>query len=1356
MVEPVGFVEAWKAQFPDSDPPQMELNSVGDIEQELEKCKASIRRLEMEVNKERFRMIYLQTLLAKERKSYDRQRWGFRRVSQMPEGDQPAGAEPQQPHGQELGERDRGKIHSAGEEKFRPRPPPPRRSSSHIEGPELPLAQEVHQGESGEADRCRYYGESEVDGLSPSKHKGGSSSRRSGGAQGTADKEVPSDSSPKEKMGMGVGVAALRSNFERIKRANSHSSAEGKVGVGGAGGLEKPFYVNMEYHHEKGLVKVNDRDVSDKISNLGCQAIQMERKRSLHSLPGNLATGMSEFRKPMCRGRSQESNCGYDVDYEDAELNPRFLKDNMVRANGGKPDRHQQQHPQHWQQSDFQPYTSVFVGGMMGEGDGKGVNMRDHSGDDRHLTWPRRSYSPGSFEDIGGGYTPDCSSNENLTSSEEDFSSGQSSHVSPSPTTYRVFREKSRSPSQNSQQSFDSSSPPTPQSQKRHKQQVVVSEATIVGVRKTGQIWPNDGDSTPSSRASHDNSFHGDLDASFSGTPPTYGYDADRAEEQRRHHDMMPYIDDSPSSSPHLSSKSRSSRDTLSSGSLESSKSTELDLEKGLEMRKWVLSGILASEETYLSHLEALLLPMKPLKAAATTSQPVLTLQQIETIFFKVPELYEIHKEFYDGLQPRVQQWSHHQRVGDLFQKLASQLGLYRAFVDNYEVAVETAEKCCQANTQFAEISENLKVRSMKECKDQTAKNSLETLLYKPVDRVTRSTLVLHDLLKHTPSSHPDYPLLQDALRISQNFLSSINEEITPRRQSMTVKKGEHRQLLKDRFMVELVEGARKLRHVFLFTDLLLCAKLKKQIGGKIQQYDCKWYIPLSDLTFQTIDESDSSPIPQVPDEEIDAMKIKISQIKNEIQREKRANKGSKVIERLRKKLCEQESLLLLMSPCMAFRVHNRNGKSYMFLISSDYERAEWREIIREQQKKCFKSFTLTSVELQMLTNSCVKLQTVHSIPLTINKEDDESPGLYGFLNVIVHSASGLKQSLNLYCTLEVDSFGYFVNKAKTRVYRDTTEPNWNEEFEIELEGSQTLRLLCYEKCYNKTRLNKEEGENTDRIMAKGQIQLDPQTLQGKDWQRTVISMNGIEVKLSMKFTSREFSLKRMPSRKQTGVFGVKIGVVTKRERSKVPYIVRQCVEEVERRGMEEVGIYRVSGVATDIQALKAAFDANNKDVSVMMSEMDVNAIAGTLKLYFRELPEPLFTDELYPSFAGGIALSDSVAKESCMLNLLLSLPEPNLVTFLFLLDHLKRVAENESVNKMSLHNLATVFGPTLLRPSEKDSKIPANPTQPITMSDSWSLEVMSQVQVLLYFLQLETIPTPDSKRQSILFSTEV
>lgn len=55
----------------------------------------------------------------------------------------------------------------------------------------------------------------------------------------------------------------------------------------------------------------------------------------------------------------------------------------------------------------------------------------------------------------------------------------------------------------------------------------------------------------------------------------------------------------------------------------------------------------------------------------------------------------------------------------------------------------------------------------------------------------------------------------------------------------------------------------------------------------KGQQYDCKWYIPLADLTFQAIDESEFSPIPQIAEEEIDALKVKISQMKNEIQREK-------------------------------------------------------------------------------------------------------------------------------------------------------------------------------------------------------------------------------------------------------------------------------------------------------------------------------------------------------------------------------------------------------------------------------------------------------------------------------------
>ncbi|XP_007545899.1 active breakpoint cluster region-related protein isoform X1 [Poecilia formosa] len=858
------------------------------------------------------------------------------------------------------------------------------------------------------------------------------------------------------------------------------------------------------------------------------------------------------------------------------------------------------------------------------------------------------------------------------------------------------------------------------------------------------------GCSTPDRRSDgylssdHDDSSSADFNYN------TDGYDGDGVEDGKSQDssETLPYIDESPTMSPQLCVSQGPDGEAVSPSPLEG------DVEKGLEMKKLVLSGFLASEEIYINQLEALVLPMRPLKAAATSSQPVLTMQQIETIFYKVQDIFEIHKEFYDALLPSIQRWDEKVTVGHLFQKLASQLGVYKAFVDNYKNALETAEKCSQANIQFQKISETVRVKGPKDSKDSSTKSSMEDLLYKPIDRVTRSTLVLHDLLKHTPKDHPDFPLLQDALRISQNFLSSINEEIDPRRTAVTTPKGEARQLVKDGFLVELSESSRKLRHVFLFTDLLLCAKMKKTAVGRHQQYECKWYIPLADLTFQTLDDSDSCPSIQVlPEHEIEEMKMKISVLKNEIQKEKKAPKGQSRAERLRKKMNEQESWLLLHSPTIPFRIHNKHGKSYLFLLSSDYERAEWKESIQKLQKKDLQACVLTSVELQVLTSSCFKLRTVHNIPVTTNKDDEETPGLYGFLHVIVRSATGFKESANLYCTLEVDSFGYFVSKAKTRVFRDTAEPQWNEEFEIELEGSQYLRILCYEKCFDKSMLNKDDNEIVDKIMGKGQVQLDPQTVQSKNWHMDVIEMNGIKVEFSMKFTSRDLSLKRTPSKKQSGVFGVKINVVTKRERSKVPYIVRQCIEEVEKRGIDEVGIYRISGVATDIQALKLAFDTNTKDILVMLSDMDINAIAGTLKLYFRELPEPLLTDRLYPAFMEGIALSDPAAKENCMMHLLRSLPDPNLMTFLTLLEHLKRVAEKEPVNKMSLHNLATVFGPTLLRPSESES---AKGQHITCASDIWSHDVMAQVQVLLYYLQHPPISFAELKRNTLYFSTDV
>lgn len=64
-----------------------------------------------------------------------------------------------------------------------------------------------------------------------------------------------------------------------------------------------------------------------------------------------------------------------------------------------------------------------------------------------------------------------------------------------------------------------------------------------------------------------------------------------------------------------------------------------------------------------------------------------------------------------------------------------------------------------------------------------------------------------------------------------------------------------------------------------------------------------------------------------------------------------------------------------------------------------------------------------------------------HSIPCLNNKAVRTRKCSFS----LTGSVLPLCPLLDLYCTLEVDSYGYFVSKAKTRVFRDTTEPQWNE-----------------------------------------------------------------------------------------------------------------------------------------------------------------------------------------------------------------------------------------------------------------------------------------------------------------------
>lgn len=100
------------------------------------------------------------------------------------------------------------------------------------------------------------------------------------------------------------------------------------------------------------------------------------------------------------------------------------------------------------------------------------------------------------------------------------------------------------------------------------------------------------------------------------------------------------------------------------------------------------------------------------------------------------------------------------------------------------------------------------------------------------------------------------------------------------------------------------------------------------------------------------------------------------------------------------------------------------------------------------------------------------------------------------------------------------------------------------------------------------------------------------------------------------------------------GVFGTDLTTLVTAHQCTISFVVKRCVEEVEARGMLQEGIYRVSGFADEIDALKLALDKDGEKTD--MSEVaygNVNVIAGTLKLYLRLLPVPLVTYQAYPAF---------------------------------------------------------------------------------------------------------------------------
>lgn len=193
-------------------------------------------------------------------------------------------------------------------------------------------------------------------------------------------------------------------------------------------------------------------------------------------------------------------------------------------------------------------------------------------------------------------------------------------------------------------------------------------------------------------------------------------------------------------------------------------------------------------------------------------------------------------------------------------------------------------------------------------------------------------------------------------------------------------------------------------------------------------------------------------------------------------------------------------------------------------------------------------------------------------------------------------------------------------------------------------------------------------------------------------------------------------------------LFGIDFAQAAKNSLDGIPFIIKKCTSEIESRALNIKGIYRVNGAKSRVEKLCQAFE-NGKDL-VELSDLSPHDISNVLKLYLRQLPEPLIQYRYYNEFIGLAKECQRVIVEeadkpqgtqkgekggpSIQLNrvifkirdLLRQLPTANYRTVRYLIAHLNKVTEQAEENKMTASNLGIIFGPTLVKPRQTDAEV--------------------------------------------------
>ncbi|CAH8462071.1 unnamed protein product [Schistosoma turkestanicum] len=662
----------------------------------------------------------------------------------------------------------------------------------------------------------------------------------------------------------------------------------------------------------------------------------------------------------------------------------------------------------------------------------------------------------------------------------------------------------------------------------------------------------------------------------------------------------------------------------------------------------------------------------------------------------------------------------------------------YAQFIDPFKLLIGRQKEMSNYVNKISKLLEYLK----SERSDTPESKSLNLIrLQDPMTWITQTVENIKTLVMLLDTNSVHYPELH---RIYKTLL----EESLNSNDIQDDKTSDSNRLIMHSLVVELTgkTNSRKLRYLFLFKDMLVSARLKFSSGLRRQRmlhdntsqgdsrseklsavdYDLevKWSIPIEEITLLGNSRVGTDDRGRLQNQRnLDELKDTVRNLRQTMSRNVEDNKPLSRNTSKLNSLSKLEGKLVLETPQLILPVADKTGHVHNILLSTERERTHWRSALEQLLDKSpqnidalnsVKRTTLERLNMDYLYSvsrnrsssngeigerlkkykHMIKLNKV-GLALLIGKDEP----ITGYIKATVHGISGLSEKNSYHVRIEVDSYGQYEEVARTRVIPQSN-PKWEQSFDLEVDGAWTICFILYIH----QEMLAELDVPLDLKQLKTNSQINMKILTNENPPRNLI------FSVSLQYIDQVNLNKNRRSVIRGNLFGRPLAELVKlsncinsndwltkyKSEAFIPRLVTACVEEIERRGLLEVGVYRVCGSNDNIKALKSEFDESCTLAIQRLSLVDLPVITSLLKQFFQHLPESLIDRKTTISLLQAVEISDESIRYDLIKEILYSLPTPNLETFNYLANHLITVSNYKAQNKMDLGNLSLIWSYTL------------------------------------------------------------